>query len=278
MNGTARFWALAVTLTGMVLSMSGCNQLLARDQLNKGCDAYKGGHYDEAIEHFQKATELDPKLPMAKTYLATALAQNVAPGVTTPDNLKMANQAIDIFKQVLTTNPNDLNSMKQIAGIYFSIKQLDQAEEWQKKVLDVDPKDPEAAYTVGVIDWTKAHENKLQALQEAGLNDDGKGNVKAPKKIMEPLAKQNAPLIEEGLKYLTLAVDNKPNYDDAMQYLNLIYRNKADVDYGNAAAVSDDLAKAQDWTTKAMGMRKANEAKKNQGPGGITMDSSGQMH
>ncbi|MGD0155336.1 MAG: tetratricopeptide repeat protein [Terracidiphilus sp.] len=278
MNGTARFWALAVTLTGMVLGMSGCNQLMARDQLNKGCEAYKSGHYDEAIEHFQKATELDPKLPMAKTYLATALAQNVAPGVTTPDNMNTANQAINIFKQVLGTNPNDINSMKQIAGIYFNVKELDQAEDWQKKVLDVDPKDPEAAYTIGVIDWTKAHENKLKALQDAGLNDDGKGNVKAPKKVMEPLAQQNAPLVEEGLKYLTVAVDNRPNYDDAMQYLNLIYRNKADVDFGNAAAVNDDLALAQQWTDKAMGTRKINEEKKNATPGGITIDNSGQMH
>jgi tetratricopeptide (TPR) repeat protein len=262
----------------MVFSMSGCNQLQARDQLNKGCEAYKSSHYEEAIEHFQKASELDPRLPMAKTYLATALAQNVVPGMTTPENLKTANQAIEIFKEVLAKHPGDANSMKQIAGIYFSIKDLDNAETWQKKVLAVDPKDPEAAYTIGVIDWTKAHQNKLNALQSAGLNDDGKGNAKAPKKVMEPLAKQNAPLVEEGLKYLNLAVGSRPNYDDAMQYLNLIYRNKADVDYGNASAVTEDLAMAQDWTTKAMGTRKANEAKKNRGPGGITMDDNGQMH
>lgn len=275
---TARFWALAATLTGMVLGMSGCNQLLARDQLNKGVDAYKNGHYDEAIEHFQKATELDPKLPMAKTYLATALEQDVAPGVTTPDNLKIANQAIDMFKDVLTEKPNDVDSMKKIAGIYFSINNMDDAEAWQKKVLDVDPNDPEAAYTIGVIDWKKAHQNKLNALQAVGLNDDGKGNVKAPKKVMDQLAQENAPLVDEGLKYLTMAVNDRPNYDDAMQYLNLIYRNKADVDYGNAAAVTQDLAMADEWTTKAMDTRKNNEAKKDQSPGGITIDNSGQMH
>ena len=168
--------------------------------------------------------------------------------------------------------------MKQIAGIYFSINDMDNAETWQKKVLAVDPKDPEAAYTIGVIDWKKAHQNKLNALQAAGLNDDGKGNEKAPKKVMEPLAAQNGPLIDEGLKYLQMAVDNRPNYEEAMSYLNLIYRNKADVDYGNSAAVTQDLAMAQDWTTKAMDARKVNEAKKNAGPGGITMDSSGQMH
>ena len=202
MSGRGRFWALAVILSGMVLAMSGCNQLAARDQLNKGVEAFKNGHYDEAVEHFQKATELDPSLPMAKMYLGKALEQSVVPGLTTPDNLKTANEAMDIFKQVLAQNPNDVNSMKEIAGIYFSIKDLDNAEIWQKKVLADDPKDPEAAYTVGVIDWTRAHENKLKALQAAGLNDDGKGNVKAPKKVMEPLAQENAPLVDEGLKYL----------------------------------------------------------------------------
>jgi tetratricopeptide (TPR) repeat protein len=167
--------------------------------------------------------------------------------------------------------------MKQIAGIYFSIKKLDDAKEWQKKVLAVDPKDPEAAYTVGVIDWTQAHQNTLSALQGAGLNDDGAGNVKAPKKVMEPLAEKNSALVKEGLDYLNQAVANRPNYDDAMAYLNLIYRRKADVDYGNNAAVKDDMAQADKWRTDAMGTRKANEAKKNQGPGGITMDSSGNL-
>lgn len=277
MNGPARITALAVTLAGMVLSMSGCDQLQARDQLNKGVEAYKSAHYEEAISHFQKATQLDPKLPMAKTYLATALAQNVVPGLDTAENLKTANQAIDIFKQVLAKDPNDVNSLKQIAGIYFQIKKLDDAKEWQKKVLAADPKDPEAAYTIGVIDWTQAHENTLTLLQSAGVNDDGQGNVKAPKKVMEDMKVKNAPLVDEGLKYLNDAVANRANYDDAMAYLNLIYRRKADLDYGDAAAVKADIAAAEDWRTKAMGTRKANEEKKNAGPGGITMDANGTL-
>ncbi|MGD0097228.1 MAG: tetratricopeptide repeat protein [Terracidiphilus sp.] len=277
MNGPARITALAIALAGMVLSMSGCDRLAARDQLNKGVEAYKGAHYEEAIGHFQKATELDPTLPMAKSYLATALAQNVVPGLDTPDNLKNAQQAIDIFQDVLTNNPHDINSMKQIAGIDFSIKKLDDAKTWQKKVLAEDPKDPEAAYTVGVIDWMEAHQNTLTALLPAGVNDDGEGNAKAPKNIMEPLKAKNGPLVDEALQYLNQAVENRPNYDDAMAYLNLIYRRKADVDYGNEAARKDDVAKAEEWRTKAMGTRKANEEKKNAGPGGITMDSSGNL-
>ena len=277
MNGPARITALAVVLAGMVLSMTGCNRLAARDQLNKGVDAYKSGKYEEAIGHFQKATELDPTLPMAKSYLATALSQNIVPGLDTPENLKTADQAISIFQEVLSKDPSDVNSLKQIAGIYFNIKKMDDAKTWQKKVLAVDPKDPEAAYTVGVIDWTQAHENVLKALVPAGVNDDGEGNTKAPKKVMDTVKEENAPLVEEALQYLNEAVANRANYDDAMAYLNLVYRRKADVDFGNAAAVKEDIAQAEEWRTKAMGTRRANEEKKDKGPGGITMDSSGNL-
>ncbi len=277
MNGPARITALAVTLAGIVFSMSGCAQLEARDQLNKGVDAFKSAHYEEAIGHFQRATQLDPNLPVAKTYLAKALEQDVVPGLDTPENLKAANQAIDLFKEVLAKNPNDVNSMKEIAGIYLSVKNLPQAEEWQKKVLAIKPDDADAAYTIGVIDWTEAHENLLKALQAAGFNDDGEGNVKVPKKVMDPVAAENKPLVDEGLDYLHQAIKDNPQDDEAMAYLNLIYRRKADVDFGHPADVKEDLAQADQWRTDAMGTRKALEAKKNTGPGGITMDSNGNL-
>src|ERR1700728_3932236 len=266
MNGPARISALAVVLAGLVLSLSGCNRLAARDQLNKGVDAYKSGKYEEAIGHFQKATELDPTLPMAKSYLATALSQNIVPGLDTPDNLKTATQAISIFQDVLAKDPSDVNSLKQIAGIYFNIKKLDDAKAWQKKVLAIDPKDPEAAYTVGVIDWTEAHENLLKMN---GNNDDGAGNVKLlVKKNCTDIQQENGPLVEEGLKYLNQALENRPSYEEAMDYLNLIYRRKADVDCGNESAVKADVETANDWSHNAMGTRKENEVKKDKGQGG----------
>ena len=238
---------------------------------------FKTNQAAECLDNAEKAIQLDPSLPMAKSYLATALAQNVVPGLDTPDNLSTAQQAIGIFQEVLDKDPNDVNSLKQIAGIYFSIKRFDDAKAWQKKVLAVDPKDAEAAYTVGVIDWTLAHQNTLKALATANMNDDGEGNPKAPKQVMEPLKAQNGPLVDEALEYLNQAVANRPNYDDAMVYLNLIYRCKADLDYGDEAARKADVATAADWTQKAMGTRKANEEKKNAGPGGITIDSSGNL-
>ncbi|HEX4322946.1 MAG TPA: tetratricopeptide repeat protein [Acidobacteriaceae bacterium] len=275
MNRIARLPVLMVVLVAMIASLTGCDKLKARDQLNKGVEAFKAGKYELAITHFQNAENLDPKLPTAKAFLATALSQNVVPGLSTPENLKTAQRAIDTFQQVLAEDPTDVNSMKGVASLYFNITKLDEARDWQKKVLAVDPKDAEAAYTVGVIDWTLAHGNLLKMTAN---NDDGVGNTKLlTKSNCAEIQKENAPLVEEGLKYLNMAVQSRPSYDDAMQYLNLVYRRKADVDCGNAAEVKADVDAANDWSHKAMGTRKENEAKKDKGQGGIVLDSNGNM-
>jgi tetratricopeptide (TPR) repeat protein len=241
------------------------SSVTAGEELNRGAEAYRQARYDDAIAAFRKAVELDPDSLMAKIYLGTALAQNVEPGLTTPENLRTADEAIKVFEQVLKKQPDDVNSMKQVASIYYAVKRLDEAREWQKKVLAVDPKDPDAAYTIGVIDWQKAYINALAALTSAGMNDDGKGNTEAPAEAMSLLEKQNGPLVEEAMHYLSLAIQLRPNYDDAMAYMNLVYRRRADLDRDNQAALADDLAKANEWSNKAMETRKANEEKKGAG-------------
>ena len=235
------------------------------DELNSGAAAYKAAQYDQAIVHFRRAVELNPGLTMAKVYLATALAQNVVPGLDTPENLQTARTSIGIFQEVLEREPHDVNSMKQIAGIYFSVKQLKESKTWQKKVLEEDPRDPEAAYTIGVIDWTEAYQNALKAMMPAGVMDDGEGNLTAPPQVLETIKSQNSALVEEALLYLNQALENRPDYDDAMAYMNLVYRRKADLDWQDDAARQDDIARAKEWARKSIETRKANEERKMSG-------------
>lgn len=277
MNRIARFPVMAAAFLAMLTMVTGCSRLKARDQLNKGVAAYKNAKYEEAINHFQTAVNLDPSLPMARLYLATAYAQQVVPDLTTPDNLKNANLAIQGFQEVLDKDPKDISSLKGIAGLYFQIDKFDEAKQWQQKVLAVDPQDAEAAYTIGVIDWGVAHKNAVKALAEVGMQDGGDGNPKLPKAACQKLVEQNTPLVNEGLQYLQKALEIRPNYDDAMAYMNLMYRRKADLECGNDQARKEDLDQAGQWRDKAMGTRKANEEKKNNTPGGIVMDGSGNM-
>lgn len=261
MKLSARMTASAALLL-ILGSTIGCTKLKARDQLVKGVQAFKSGKYEEAVDFFQKSVALDPTSSVSHLYLATAYSYEVVPNLTTPENLAIAKKALDGFNVVLAQNPNDLDALKQVASIDRNIEKYDQAKAEEMKILSIDPKDSQAAYTVGVIDWTQAYKHATDILGAAGLQDDGQGNVKKSKDVCAKLAAANTELVNEALKYLQQAVQINPNYDDAMQYLNLSYRRKADLECGNDAARKADLAQADMWVQKAMGARKANEAAK----------------
>ena len=275
MKRIARIPALAASALALLFLSTGCNKLKARDQLVKGVQAYKGARYEEAINHFQNAVNLDPEYPMTRIYLATAYAQEVVPDLITPANLKNADLAIDSYKKVLDEHPKDMTSLKGIASLYFSTEKLDQAKEWQQKVMKADPADAEAPYTVGVIDWRASFKNAVKDLSSNGLTNDDKGNAKMSKQVCAMIKTDNTGVVTEGLQYLHRAVEIRPSYDDAMSYLSLLYRRQADVDCGNSAAQTADIAQAEEWLNKAMGARKANEAQKEKSnSGGIVLDST----
>ncbi|HMF52898.1 MAG TPA: hypothetical protein VK593_01015 [Edaphobacter sp.] len=272
MKLTARIPVTAALLALMLGSVTGCNKLKSRDQLVKGVQAFKNARYEEAVNHFQSAINLDPNSADAKLYLATAYSYQVVPNLDTPENLALAKKAMDGFQAVLANNPNDVTALKQIASINFNTKKLDDAKEYQKKVIALDSKDAEAYYTIGVVNWMQAYKNAIAVLAADGSTDDGNGNVKKSKGACQKLKDQNTALVTEGMEYLQKAVDIDPNYDAAMEYLNLTNRRKADLECPDDNARKADLAKADEWSQKAMGARKENEKKKEEKTqGGVTM-------
>ena len=272
MKLTARIPVTAAVLALLLGSVTGCNRLKARDQLTKGVQAFKNAQYEEAVNHFQNSIALDPNYEDAKLYLATAYSYQVVPNLDTPENLAIAQKALDGFNAVLAKDPNDLTALKQVASISRNIKHFDIAKEYEKKVIALAPNDAEAYYTVGVVDWMLSYKNAVAILAADGLTDDGNGNVKKTKGACQKLTDQNTDLVAEGLQYLSKAVELNPTYDEAMTYLNLTYRRKADMECGDDAARKADLAQADDWNNKAMGARKINEKKKEKATqGGVTM-------
>src|SRR6202140_2330511 len=135
MKLTARIPVTAAFVAMLLCGATGCNQLRARDQLNKGVQAFKNARYEEAVDHFQTAIKLDPNYEDAKLYLATAYSYQVVPNLDSPENLALAQKARDGFQEVLAKNPNDLTALQQIASIDRNIKKFDVAKEDEKKVI-----------------------------------------------------------------------------------------------------------------------------------------------
>jgi tetratricopeptide (TPR) repeat protein len=246
----------------VLASTVGCTKLKARDQLVKGVQAFKSGQYERAVDHFQESIKLDPDYATARLDLAAAYAFEVVPNLDTPDNLKLAQKAMDGFNEVLAKDPNDIGALRQIASIHFNIKQLDQAKLDELKVISLDPNDSAAHDMIGSIDFMQANKNEMGIFAAAGITDDGNGTPKKSKDTCEKVAAVNGPIINDGLSQLQQAININHTYEDAMQYMNLMYRRKANIECGNDDARKADIAQADQWVQKAMGARKANEAAK----------------
>jgi tetratricopeptide (TPR) repeat protein len=279
MNKNIRLITLAAAALA-VLSSVGCNKLLARDQLNKGVEAYKNSHYEQAIDHFQKAVELDPKLINARMYLATAFVSQYVPGIDSPDNLRTAQQAIDEYTKVIDANPSrdqKVNAAKGIAYLYLNEKKWDDAKKYYRMASDADPNDPEPYYSVGVIDWTACYQPRMEERAKLGMKPEEHLNPKNKdqKKACDELKEKNAAAIEEGIDSLNKAIQIRPDYDDAMAYMNLMYRERADVECEDLAAREADLKTADDWVDKTLAAKKSKAEKEAQkAGGGIVMDQS----
>lgn len=273
MKSCARL-ATVVAVLAALLSTAGCNKLKARDQLNKGVQAYRGANYEQAIERFKTAVELDPDLKVAKLYLATTYAQQYVPGVDTSDNIANAKQAIEQYQQVLQNDPSSVNSLKGIAFLYMQMKDFDQARQYYQKAIDIDPNDPELYYSVGVIDWSQSYKDAAEVKAKAGVRVEDELKGKGDQKICDELKAKDSAAVEEGMKMLQTAIDKREDYDDAMAYLNLLYRRKAnDMTCDDAAARADYIKTANDWSDKAMAARKKKaEAAAKKNAGGIILE------
>jgi len=255
-----RYLAALVGMAALALVASGCNKLKARDNLNRGVQAYKSTQYTQAVERFETAVQLDPTFTPARLYLAMAYYMQYIPGAESPENQQMADRALDQFQKVLQQDPKNDVATKSIASLYYNQKKWDQAEEWYKKSLQVNSNDKESYYTLGVIAWSKWYPIYGTARAKLSMKPEDPGPIK-DKKVKEELKTQYLPLVNEGIQNLQKALDIDKEYDDAMAYMNLLIREKADLD-DTPEQYQKDIEVANNWVQKTLETKKIKAERK----------------
>jgi len=230
-------------LAVLALAATSCAKLQARDNLNKGVRAFRDAHYDNAVNYFKQAVQLDPDLTTAEIYLATAYSQQYVPGGRGEENDKNAQLAIQTFEDVLKRDPNNVNAVAGLASIYQNLgqadtKYLEKSHDYYLKYAQLDSANPIPFYAIGSLDWLRVYD---------------KNNTLSPEEQIH--------VIDEGLANIDKSLALNPDYDDAMTYKNLLYRLKAD-----RATSEEDKKKltdlADEWFNKGLETRKKNAEKK----------------
>ena len=239
------------------------------NEMNQGVEAYKSGHYAEAVQHFEQALRLDPGNQNAELYLATAYYVQWVPGATATDNSKNYDLAQQHFKNLLEKNSRNDVALAMMASMSYSSAMagspeqkaaaLEESRKWNQRRIEADPRIAEPYYYLGVIDWAKSYTPVANARTAAHMEWTEHGPLKDVTVRAELKAKY-LDVIEDGISNLTkcLAIDHEQ--EDAMTYLNLLLRTKSALEDSNSAAEAD-TRQADIWVQKALEIKQKKAAR-----------------
>ncbi len=186
----------------------------ANDYFNQGNQFKQSDQYQEAVEAYQKAIELNPNFSWYYHNLAEVWVE-----------LEEWQKAMSCFRQACEINPNSEWSFYQLGEALVQQGELEEAIAAFQKSIEINPGYSEFHSSLGEVLWQfeqlEKAENYLQKAVE--LDHD---SVKAYQILWEVLAKQGKG--DEGLVYLRKAVELNPVSWELQQKLGEVLQGKGE--------------------------------------------------
>ncbi|MGA8026956.1 MAG: hypothetical protein WB992_07400 [Bryobacteraceae bacterium] len=261
-----------VAITALLISAVGASQTASpqfTEEMTKGIKSYRDTLYADAVRQFMEALRLDPASEAAHLYLATSYMIQWIPGADTPENTGNYRKAKREYFQVLKMDPVSPLAMASLASMAYNhailgspeqrLADLAEAEKWNERRIAINPRDSEAYYYVGVINWTQAY----AAIQNARLEEKMKPDDPGPLDDLEAkevLRGKYGQTVENGIVNLTKCLDIDTENEDAMSYIGLLLREKASLQHSTEAAKAD-VVQAEAWYTRALDIRRMKAAR-----------------
>jgi tetratricopeptide (TPR) repeat protein len=102
----------------------------AWQELNQAAHCYRKGNFAEAQQHSEKALAVDPTSKTAAAFVARTIHAQYKPGDQNEANIAKAREALDAYKRILSTDPQNEEAYKAIAYLYGSLKEDELLHRW----------------------------------------------------------------------------------------------------------------------------------------------------
>lgn len=129
----------------------------------KGNKLYGNGEYEEAVQTFSEAIELNST--QWGYYFNLGLAYK---------KMDKKDEALEAFRKALELNPESFSCNKEVGEILGKSGKFDEALKYFQKATEIDPTDPDAFYNLGVCQMNlgKSEEALKSFLKTIEIKDD----------------------------------------------------------------------------------------------------------
>jgi len=280
MNSRFHSWILFLAL------LPGCAELRARSHARKGNHFYTEGNYAAALAEYSQAEELLPSLPVILLNKGLACRQLMSPGAKSATNDKYVECALSSFDKLKHVNPSDAradqlyvqtlfdadryetlaaryqsqlasdpNNLAALNGLIQVYSRSDRWDDTLKATIrraEIQSRDAEAQYSVGVLIWNHLFQKGGNA-EKAAFNP-----LAEPKQIPPPFGEgdvvgaERAALADRGIEFLQKALAIRPQYREAMTYLNLLFRQKSYAFFDQPESWQAAMNSAAEWQRRSL--------------------------
>jgi len=216
---------IAIALAVLVATTSGCgvvNRIRAKNELNEAARTYREGLFVEAEQHSRTALALDPNNKTAPLFIARTIHAQYKNGVTTPENIAKAREAIEAYRKILEVDPTNDEAYKAIAFLYERIKEDAKLRDWiiaraNDSRVEAD-KRAEAYIVLASKDWNCSFQITDLPSNKVTTATPGKLTVsyKKPKEQKDFDTAQMC--VKRGIEEIENALKFDPNSESAWSY------------------------------------------------------------
>lgn len=277
----------------VVTAGSGCSELQARHHARTGNGHFQDGDYAAAVREYETAEKLYPGLYVVALNRGLACRQLMIPGARSPEQDRAVECALSAFQRLkelrpedprgeqlfvqtlfdadrfdtliamyedqLKQKPNNLAAINSLIAVHSRADNWADALRWSMKRADLDKKDAEAQYSVGVMIYNRlfqkggADKAAYDPRPDPNLSPEEQAlKTPPPFSAGDVVGSARVKLADLGIQYLNRAIELRPDYREAMAFMGLLYRQKA---YGYFDKPSEwELCNnaAEKWRQKAV--------------------------
>lgn len=216
---------IVIALALVVATGSGCgvvNRIRAKNELNEAARTYREGRYVEAEQHSRRALDLDPNNKTAPLFIARTVHAQYRRGVSAPENIQKAHEAIAAYNTILQTDPTNEEAYKAIAFLYENIKEDEKLRQWiTTRANDgrVEKEKRAEAYVVlASKDWNCSFQITDLPANKVTTATPGKVSVTYKKPANQKDFETAQACVKLGLEEVENALKFDPNSESAWSY------------------------------------------------------------
>lgn len=222
----------------------------AQQQVELGQQASRNAHYEEAIHHFQRALAIDEDFCWARLLLGSTFAAEYVPQRRSAYNLARAEQAFEHYQAAIKCDPAlKPTALQGMAYLKVLMGQPAEARDLYRQLLKIQDEYRDPYYNIAMCDLAEASANTESEKARLNVNP---GESLADSPACPALRKKNLPLVEDGLKMLSKAMQLRPSDQGGDEVAaSVLYHLRAEIECDDPEARKSDEKTAAYWNDLA---------------------------